>query len=364
MKARAGKVPLVIVGAGKVARTIHLPIWKRTKQVEIVAVCDVNKDVAKNLAKEYSIPYVYESLEEMLEEWRGGTMIVDICTPAPTHASLSIAAMRRGHHVLLEKPMATSIEECEQILREYQARRNEVKLCVIHNFLFDPPMLKVRELAKEDEILGVEIHMLHTPEDEMLSDPNHWIHSLPGGRFGENLIHPIYFLRNLIGPLKLRDLYVTKRGRYEWVKFDELWATFTSNGGRYGVVHVSFNSPRWTADFSINIYGKRSIVKYDGSNFTLIKQGTLMKGFIYTERIPKLKVAWDCVACGLQAIKTPFDVWSKLLLKRWTPGHEVVFRSFLKALLNNTELPYPPEEAFESTKTFLEVIAELSHYEA
>ena len=357
------QIPLAIIGAGKIARMVHLPIWKKIKQVNVVAVCDLDKNVAKNLAKEYDIPHVYGSFEQLLKEERD-TMIIDICTPPFTHASLSITAMRNGHHVLLEKPMAMSIEECEQILKEYQSRKDKVKFCVIHNFLFDPPILKLQRLAKEDEILGVEIHMLHTPEDQMLSDPNHWVHSIPGGRFGENLIHPVYTLRNLIGPLKLRDLHLAKKGQYRWVKFDELWATFTSKDGKYGIIHISFNSPRWTADFSVNIYGKKSIIKYNGSNFTLIKQGSLMKGFIYTENIPKLKVAWDCINCGFQSIKTPLNIWSKLLTKRWKSGHEMIFRSFVNALINSMELPYTPEEAFEATKVFLEVIDKLSHYEA
>jgi hypothetical protein len=89
-----------------------------------------------------------------------------------------------------------------------------------------------------------------------------------------------------------------------------------------------------------------------------------LKGFIYTEKIPKLKVAWDCINCGFQGIKTPFNIWGKLLTKRWESGHEVIFGSFVNALLNNAELPYTPEEAFEATKVFLEVVDKLRHYEA
>jgi predicted dehydrogenase len=348
-------VSVAIVGAGNVARTTHMPIWQKMKHVKVVAVCDLNKNLAEKLAKDYNVPRTYGSFEELLEN-EELPLVMDICTPPSTHAHLGIEAMKNGCHVLLEKPMAMSVEDCERIFKEYQRRKDEVKFCVIHSFLFDPPIIEVRKLAREDEILGMEIHMLHTPEDEMLSNPSHWTHSLPAGRFGENLIHPIYTMRNLFGSLELRDVYVSKRGAYDWVKFDELWATFASNDGKYGLIHVSFNSPRWTADFSLNIYGMKSIIKYDGSNFTLVRQGPLMKGFIYHGKIPKLKVALDCLNFGLQSIKAPFNIFSKILAKRWKCGHEVLFSIFIDSIINNAEVPYTPEEAFEATRVFLETL--------
>jgi len=109
--------------------------------------------------------------------------------------------------------MAMSLEESERILKGYQRRKDEVRLCIIHNHLFSPSMLKIKSALEKNkvDVLGVDIRMLHTPPDEMISDRNHWVHSLLG-RFGECLIHPVYLLHNLIGKLNIRAFM---RGRGE-----------------------------------------------------------------------------------------------------------------------------------------------------
>lgn len=165
----------------------------------------MNKNVA-------DIPHVYVSFEELLE--KEDVLVIDICTPPSTHAPLSITAIKNGLHVLL----AMSVEKCETD-SERIPKSEKGKALHCSHFLFDPPILELQKLAKEDEILGVEIHMLHISKDEMPSNPNHWLHSLSGGRFGECLIHSVYTLRNLIGPLKLRDIHITKRRHIAGVKF-------------------------------------------------------------------------------------------------------------------------------------------------
>ncbi|MCX8000916.1 MAG: hypothetical protein N3A69_18580, partial [Leptospiraceae bacterium] len=180
--------------------------------------------------------------------------------------------MEAGFNVVLEKPMALNIEECKKILKEYQKRKDEVKLLIIHNYLFSPSMLEIKRVLEKNkvEILNVDIRMLHTAKDEMISNRNHWAHSLPGGRFGECLIHPVYLLHNLLGNLNLRDVYVTKRGDYGWVKYDELYATFNSDDGKVGSIYISFNSPRETSFPTIRIYGKNLLLNFDGSNSCLL----------------------------------------------------------------------------------------------
>jgi len=132
--------------------------------------------------------------------------------------------------------------------------------------------------------------MLHTPNDEMISDRSRWVHSLPGGRFGENLIHPIYVLRNLIGELNVRDVCAVKRGYYDWVNYDEPYATFDS-GGKFGTIHISFSSPRYTFPFSIRVYGKELIINYDGTNLTLTTQSVLFQGSLPSlQKVPRIRI--------------------------------------------------------------------------
>jgi len=355
------RIPIVIVGVGGVANSIHLPVWKNIKGVDVVAVCDINGENAERTAKNWKIPRVYTDFDKLLEEEKEA--IVDLCTPPATHAPLSIKAMENGHHVLLEKPMAMSIEESEKILKEYRRRKDEVKLCVIHNFLFEPLILEIKSIMrkKEMDVLSVDIRMLHTPNDEMISDRNHWVHSLPGGRFGENLIHPVYLLRNLMGRLNVRDVYVVKRGSYDWVNYDELYATFDS-GGKFGSIHISFNSPRWTMPLSVRIYGKELILNFDGTNLTLTIQGTLLQGYLPKIKLSKTKIVKDSFYTSLQILKSTGKNSLKLLAGKRKSGHENIFEFFVDSILEDKEMPYAPEEAYEANKTFLEVLGMLNDH--
>ena len=371
------KVSVAIVGAGNVTNSIHVPAWRSLKNVEVTAICDINKEKAERCAKIWNIPKIYTEFEELLEATRDENTIIDICTPPSTHASLSVKAMEAGFNVMLEKPMAMNIGDCRKIMNEYRRRREEVKLCVIHNFLFALPMLRIKSIIERRklDILGVDIRMLHTPEDEMISDRNHWVHSLPGGRFGENLIHPVYVLRNLLGELTIGDVYVAKRGDYEWVSYDELYVTFHSNNKKFGSIYISFNSPRWSSLFNIAIYSKELIIKYDGTNQTLIMQGPLLPGYlsnlnkVYNRYHVKLKILKDVAQTSMQIVGPAVSsLISRLVkkifrIKREKSGHTYLFEAFINSILNQSDLPYTPEEAYDATITFLKVINRISKKE-
>ena len=348
------KITVAIVGAGNVANSMHLPSWTKIPEAKVVAVCDVNEENAERTAKKWKIPKIYTDFDELLEKERGALAVMDICTPPSTHASLSIKAMEASFHVLLEKPMAMSLEESERILREYQKRKDEVRLCIIHNYLFSPSMLKIKSVLEKNkvDVLGVDIRMLHTPQDEMISDRNHWVHSLPGGRFGECLIHPIYLLHNLIGKLNVRDVHAWKRGSYEWVKYDELLVTFDS-GERFGSIYVSFNSPRETSFPTMRVYGRDLILSFDGTNSTL----TIQKNM---DTRSSIRRAVDSLNVSMQLLKSMAKNALEVATGKWRLGHENLFRLFVNSILKGDGVPYSPEEAFEANKTFLEVLGRLS----
>ena len=345
------KIEVAIVGAGNVANSMHLPAWRRIPEVKITAVCDINKEYAERTAKNWKIPKIYTDFDKLLEEEE--IAVIDICTPPSTHMSLSIKAMKAGFNVILEKPMAMSVEESEKILKEYQKRSDDIKLCIIHNYLFSPSMLKIKSILEKEkiEILGVDIRMLHTPADEMISDRNHWVHSLPGGRFGECLIHPVYLLHHLLGELKIRDVYVAKRGNYEWVNYDELLVTFSSNG-KFGSIYISFNSPRETSFPTMKIYGKNLILNFDGTNSTL----TIQK---HLNTRSKIRRVLDSLHISTQVLKSTIENIFKVLTNRWKSGHETLFKLFVDSILKNRNMPYTPEEAFEANKIFLEILRRL-----
>lgn len=103
-----------IIGAGGIAKLAHLPNYRKCgDQVKVVAIADVALERAKEVAKEYSIPHVFESYEEMLE--RIELDAVSVCVPNKFHAPAAIAALQAGCHVLCEKPPAMTALEAEKM---------------------------------------------------------------------------------------------------------------------------------------------------------------------------------------------------------------------------------------------------------
>ena len=115
-----------VIGAGWVATARYLPVLLRDKRVEIVAIADQRR--AAEVAQRFRIPYHVGSMEELL---KFNLDAVAVCTPPWQHAPLTIQAINSGLHVLVEKPMAMTVAEGEEMVRAAQA--HGVRLSVAHS---------------------------------------------------------------------------------------------------------------------------------------------------------------------------------------------------------------------------------------
>lgn len=179
------KLKVAVVGCGLIAKARHIPGYMTMKKkVDLCAVCDKNEQLARETAKKYHISKAYSDVSEMLSKEK--LDIVDICVPPQIHAPIAIEAIENGCHVIMEKPMALKTSDCDQMIDA--ARKHGVKLCVIHNNIFDPPFLKAKKLVEDGAIgdfVGMRI-FLSTHRSDMIDLKDHWYHKLPGGVMGGN----------------------------------------------------------------------------------------------------------------------------------------------------------------------------------
>ncbi|QKH05057.1 Gfo/Idh/MocA family oxidoreductase (plasmid) [Bacillus cereus] len=136
-----------IIGCGSIAQHRHLPEYEANPYVQIVAVCDSNKKRAKEIANKYGVN-MYTDYNELItcEELDA----VSVCTPNHLHASISIAALQAGIHVLCEKPMATSKADAEMMIGA--AEKSGKKLMIGHNQRFVASHQKAKQLIKSGAI--------------------------------------------------------------------------------------------------------------------------------------------------------------------------------------------------------------------
>ncbi|SFE03995.1 Predicted dehydrogenase [Bacillus sp. OV194] len=136
-----------VIGCGSIAQHRHLPEYKNNSQTIIAAVCDINHERADHIAKEYGA-IAYYSYEDLLNDPE--IEAVSVCTPNYLHAPISVAALNSGKHVLCEKPMATSLEEAEQMI--LASEKNGKKLMIAHNQRFVRSHEKAKELIAGGEL--------------------------------------------------------------------------------------------------------------------------------------------------------------------------------------------------------------------
>jgi predicted dehydrogenase len=102
-----------VIGLGNWGQ-MHVTAFKGHPAAEVVAVCDANATRAKEVAAREGVPKWYQSVEELVADPRIDA--VSIATPDFAHTDVALAAIRAGKHVLIEKPLATTLEDCERIV--------------------------------------------------------------------------------------------------------------------------------------------------------------------------------------------------------------------------------------------------------
>ena len=178
------KLKIGIVGCGTIFH-YHYAFIKNYEGAVFCAVTDRDEKALKKIRDMYGIEHCYTDLEEMIRT--EGTDVIHITTPPQTHAALAETAIALKNHVLIEKPMTLDYESAARLYD--LARENNVSLCVDHNHLFDPWMLKGKEALKglkHDDIIYVESYYginVQIPEIMGYRGANEisWIFSLPGG---------------------------------------------------------------------------------------------------------------------------------------------------------------------------------------
>ncbi len=230
-----------VVGGGHIVNHRHIPAFQSIKTVEITAVCDMQVPVAESTAEQFGINKFYGSLTEMLKKEK--LDIVDICTPPKTHIALASEAMEAGCNVLAEKPLAMTAQDVDLLYDV--ARRNNVKLCVVHQNLFNPAVVKARRMIDEGkvgDVISVEVATFVRRDNYMCLNGKHWCHSLPGGIFFEILPHPVYLLQLLVKEAHPSCILVERLSGHEWMKADEL-RVMVDGKANIGSIVASCNSP-------------------------------------------------------------------------------------------------------------------------
>ncbi len=140
------RVRVGVVGTGIWGR-MHIRAYLQHASVDLVGICDCNEQRAADAAKEFGIARYFSTVDDLLAEGLDG---ISVATPDAAHAAIVIQAASRGVHVLVEKPLATSIAECERMIAA--ARAGGVYLMVDWHNRWNPPCYAAWRAVRNGEL--------------------------------------------------------------------------------------------------------------------------------------------------------------------------------------------------------------------
>jgi len=140
------KLKIAIIGCGKVGH-LHVKAIEGLEQTELVAAYDSDLNRAEGYAELYGIR-AFDSIEKMVKD--AGVQIVTVCTPHPLHKEGAIASLQAGANVLVEKPLASTLQDCDDIIAA--ARQNDLLVGSISQRRFYEPCMRIRKAIDDGKI--------------------------------------------------------------------------------------------------------------------------------------------------------------------------------------------------------------------
>jgi len=320
-----------IVGCGKVGH-MHAVALRDLKESEFTAVYDSDVERAKAFAAQYDVR-ACKSVEEMTAV--SGVESVCICTPHPLHRELAVSAVNAGMHILVEKPLASNLTDCDAIIKA--ANDNNVVLGTVCQRRFYNPVQRIRK-AIDDGKLGQPIvgtvNMLGW-RDELYyrSDPwrGSWLGE-GGGVLVNQAPHQLDLLHWFMGDIdELYGCWANLNHPYIEVEDTAIAVLKFKNGGVGNIIVSNSMNPA--------LYGKVHIHGVNGASIGVQTDGGAM--FI----------------AGMTSITEPpvNDIWTvpgeEGMLESWKKEdsdfflgidfmnyyHERQIEDFLRAVINGTK---------------------------
>jgi predicted dehydrogenase len=261
-------IKIGLIGCGKIAQFRHIPEYAANPNVQLVGFYDINQKRAADLAKKFG-GQAFESLQSLLAS---DIDAVSVCTPNYLHAEQTIAALKAGKHVLCEKPMAGSIQDCEAMLK---AARDAGRFLMLgHNQRLAKAHVKARELIESGligDIVTFRTTFFHGGPENWSIDPGPktWFFDKSRALMGVMAdlgIHKTDLIHHLTGQTIVETTAhlstIDKKyadGRLIDVD-DNATCIFRLSGGAVGTMAISWTS-YGAEDNSTVLYGTRGIMR-------------------------------------------------------------------------------------------------------
>lgn len=349
-----------IIGCGKIA-DLHAASIARIPDCEVVAVCDREELMAKQLAERFSVQKTFNDAAAMLEQVKPD--VVHITTPPQSHLNLGLLCLDAGCHIYVEKPFTMHTGEVEQLLR--YSEEKGLKVTVGHNLQFSHEAVRMRRLVKDGYLGSDPVHMEsyycynldRNYAQALFGDKEHWVRKLPGKLLHNIISHGISRITEFLpgeNPTVVAhgftSPFLKNIGEKEII--DELRVIINDNDEV--TAYFTFSTQMSPKLNQFRIYGKKNGLVVDHFHRTLVKLKQIrMKSFMNYFVSP--------LVFGREYIGNSFHNIGQFLKRNFhdDSGMKFLIEAFYLSIREDSAPPISYREIYLTSRIMDEIFAQL-----
>jgi len=249
-----------LIGCGGIA-PVHLRAYKMRRDIQVVGLCDLNLARAKNLGNRFGVEKTFTDYWNLLEGEK--PELVDICTPVSTHARIVCDVAKAVPAILVEKPMALNVEQCDAMIEEVEKRGT--KLCIGHAQIFSPNIMKAKALVDSGRFNLLSFETVQKESFELLKShdlaPAWNVAPDQRGVIWEVCSHLAYLQLHFLPNIK--EVYAVG-GKVKYPVYDNFGVLLRTESERFGLIELSWLSNETDIVYELSDFtGKRLQIHRD-----------------------------------------------------------------------------------------------------
>jgi len=256
-------INFALIGCGRIAkRHSELLGFNQIKDARLSAVCDLKEDLASNIGKKFSVPF-YQDMHEMIKN--EPIDVIVILAESGLHAKIALDLMCYGKHIVVEKPMALTLEDADKMILE--ANKAGIKLFVIKQNRFNLPVKKLKEALDSGRLGKINLGTVRVRwcRNQDYYDQAKWrgTWKLDGGVLSNQASHHIDLLEWMLG--EPESVYAKAKTAFVDIEAEDTALVIIKfRNGALGIIEATTAVRPKDLEGSISILGEKGSVVIEG----------------------------------------------------------------------------------------------------
>jgi UDP-N-acetyl-2-amino-2-deoxyglucuronate dehydrogenase len=310
-------IRLVVVGCGRISER-HLDAIDANAELKLVGVCDEVPDRGRAAGEKYGVP-AFSSCAAMLAETDADAAV--LCTPSGLHPRHGIMAAQRGLHVICEKPMATRLEEADQLVKSCDEAN--VHLFVVKQNRLNPGVQLLKRATEQGRFGRIYLASVRVfwnrPQTYYDMAPWRGTWEFDGGAFMNQGSHYVDLIQWLMGPVESVSAKIATLARRIETE-DTGAAILRFRSGALGMLEITMLTYPRNLEGSITVLGERGTVQIAGTALNRVEQWQFAEYHDDDREAEALRVAPDPLSLYGSGHRPYYENVVKVLRGEAAPG--------------------------------------------